>query len=106
MSQIQCLRIRLRPGTTDRMADFLRGLADRPDEVAQSLAAEGIERESLFLDRAPDGDHLIFITRADDLEAAAEAFQNSQLPLDVETRELISETWQEVRQLELLADLP
>lgn len=105
MSDIQCLKVRLAPGTTERVARFLRGLRDRESEVAQSLEDEGIISESLFLDRTDGGDYLIFVTRADDLEAAAAAFQRSTLPLDVETRRLIADTWAGVEPLELLADL-
>lgn len=105
MSEVQCLRIELVPGTADRVADFMRGLKDRSEEVARSLEAEGIISETLFLDRTEEGDFLVFITRAGDLQAAAEAFQSSTLPLDVETRRLIAETWKSVRPLELLVDL-
>ncbi|HSG48895.1 MAG TPA: DUF6176 family protein [Longimicrobiales bacterium] len=105
MSEVQCLRIRLAPGRTDEVADFLRGLRNRADEVQEALKAEGILEETLFLDRTAEEDCLVFFTRARDLAAAAAAFQSSQLPLDVETRELIADTWQEVRALELLVDL-
>ena len=105
MSQVQCLRIKLKPGTTDRMVHFLKSLKDRDAEVRKSLQAEGILEESLFLDRTEAGDFLVFLTRAENLEAAAAAFQSSELPLDVETRTLIAETWESARPLELLADL-
>lgn len=105
MSEIQCLKVRLEPGTTERVAGFLRGLRERESEVVRSLEAEGIISESLFLDRTDGGDFLIFVTRAADLEAAAAAFQRSTLPLDVETRRLIADTWADVEPLELLADL-
>lgn len=106
MSQLQCIRVKLREGTTERVTTFLRSLNDRPEEVRASLESEGIERECLFLDRTDEGDFLIFLTRAENLETAATAFQASDHPLDIETRELIAETWEEVRPLELLADLP
>jgi hypothetical protein len=106
MAEVQCLRIKLRRGTTDRMAGFLRGLGQRREEVQASLEAEGILEEMLFLDRTETGDYLVFFTRARDLQAAAAAFQSSQLPLDAQTRALIAEAWESVRPLELLADLP
>jgi len=105
VSEVQCLRIKLVPGTAERVSRFLRGLEDGPEEVARSLDAEGIVSESLFLERADEGEFLIFITRAHDLEAASAAFEDSSLPLDVETRRMIAETWEDARPLELLADL-
>ncbi|MBL8985011.1 MAG: hypothetical protein JNJ80_01985 [Gemmatimonadetes bacterium] len=103
--QVQCLRIKLRPGTTDRMVSFLRGLRDRPAEVQASLALEGMTRESLFLERTEQGDYLVFYSRAVDLARAAAAFQTSQLPLDQETMRLIAETWESAVPLELIVDL-
>lgn len=103
--QVQLLKIAIRPGGTDRLVDHLRGLAERPGEVQRSLRAEGILAESLFLERSPAGDHLYFFTRARDLERAAEAFRASELPLDVETREVIGATWGKAAALEPVVDL-
>lgn len=105
MSQVQLIRVAIKPGKTDRLVSFLRGLQNRGDEVRASLEAEGIISESLFVDQRPEGDLLYFYTRATDLAKASAAFQASQLPLDVETKQLISETWGRVEALELVVDL-
>ncbi|MGD2068665.1 MAG: DUF6176 family protein [Gemmatimonadota bacterium] len=103
--QVQLLKIAIRPGGTGRLVDYLRGLAERPEEVQRSLEAEGILAESLFLERSPTGDHLYFFSRARDLQRAARAFRASELPLDVETREVIGATWGEAVALEPVVDL-
>ena len=103
--QVQCLRIKLRPGTTDRMVTFLRGLPARSAEVQASMALEGMTRESLFLERTEQGDFLVFYSRAADLAQAAAAFQTSPLALDQETMRLIAETWESAVPLELIVDL-
>jgi hypothetical protein len=103
--QVQCIRVTLRPGTTDRVVEFLRGLTDRPAEVQASLALEGVSVETLFLERTDRGDVLTFYLRAADLAVAAAAFQSSTLPLDRETAALIAETWERTVALELVVDL-
>lgn len=104
MSQVQLIRVQIKRGETERLVRFLRGLGDRR-EVRESLELEGIVSEALFVDRRPEGDVLYFFSRAEDLAWASAAFQDSELPLDVETKQLISETWERVEALELVVDL-
>lgn len=105
MSEVQCLKIRLKDGTTNRATAWLKSLKGRRGEAVEMLQAEGMRVESLFLERTSDGDYLYFYARADDLVRANEAFMFSTLPLSVETREITQSTWGEIEQLELVVDL-
>ena len=103
MPGVQCLKIRLEDGATERVVEFIEEIRHREEEVQASLAREGIRAEALFLERGDPADYLIFITWAEDLEAASRVFRESTAPLDRDTREWIDATWAEVRPLELLA---
>jgi hypothetical protein len=89
----QCLKIPLKPGTTERFLAFARSLRDRKAELAATLAREGILSEHVMLERSPQGDCLIFYSRAASLAAANQAFIASTSPLDEETKAVIAETW-------------
>ena len=105
MPEVQCARVRLRPGTTQRVLSFLTGLKDRPEEVQAALAREGVKLESLFLEKTAEADYVIFYMRAENLARATAVAQSSMHPFDVETRQFIQETWAEAYPLELIVDL-
>lgn len=105
MAEVQCLKIKLNPSEVDPMIEFLRSLKNRTKQVQETLKAEGIILETLFLERTDGADYLIFYTRAVDLQQSAKAFQESEHPLDRELKPLIQRAWQDVRTLELIVDL-
>jgi hypothetical protein len=57
-----------KPGKTEEFLAFAARL--RRDEVAASLAREGMLVETMMLERTGDGDFVVFYTRARDLAAA------------------------------------
>jgi hypothetical protein len=105
MAEIQCLKIRIQPGKTQRLVEWLKGLKYRPKDLREAQAAGGILLESLFLERTEEADYLVFYTRAENLARLGETFERSTLPLDLETKQIIRETWGEVTQLEPIVDL-
>lgn len=105
MAEVQCLRVQIKPGQTERLVGFLRSVRQREAEVQESLALEGVILESLFIERGGEHDYLVFYTRAEDLAAASAAFAASTLALDGETRQIIAETWAAAQALELVVDL-
>lgn len=105
MDDVQLLKIRLHPGQTDRFVAFARGLTDRSAEVQASLRLEGVRLETLFIERTAEADFIYFYSRAASLAAAAAAFASSTLPLDQETKTIITESWDTVGPLEVLVDL-
>lgn len=104
MTEMQCLKIRIKAGQTEYARQWIAGLAARRDEVQVALAAEGITIESIFLNREPDGDYLLLYQRAASLVKASEVFIASELPLDVETKQFILDGWESVQLLDVLFD--
>ncbi len=51
MAEIQCLKMRIKPGKTQRITGWLKGLKDRLEELPEAQAAGGVLLESLFLER-------------------------------------------------------
>ncbi len=105
MYQTQLLKIRIRPGKTERVVEFLRGLAERKDDSLEALRREGMVVESLFLERRDDGDYLYYYVKARDLAHANEINSRSTDPLTLAIRDFVSETWGDVASPEPLLDL-
>jgi Family of unknown function (DUF6176) len=93
MAESQCLRIKLCEGKTEAFLSWARSLPGRMQEVSESLAAEGILAEHIFLERSASGDYLHFYTRAENLAVASAAFQKSALTVDLEAKKIMAETW-------------
>lgn len=87
------------------MREWARTLNSRKDEALETMRNEGGLIESVFLDECPDGNYLIYYMRTENHEKAREAFQNSQLPIDLYHKQFKQDTWEENKKLELLVDL-
>jgi hypothetical protein len=70
----------------------------------QTLVAEGVTLESVFLDRVGDTDYLVYYMRARDLEHAHAVGPKLDLPIQHYHNRFKRETWQQVTKLECLAD--
>ena len=105
MPDIQCLKIEIKPGKTDYVAEWIRGLTDRDlAGLNEVLANEGMIVETIFLDRTPKADYLLLYQRAESLVKANEVFNASTHPVDEAVRAFIAETWADVQPLALLID--
>ena len=104
MTEIQCLKIRFRRDKVEEAVRWVQSLKERQEEVAQLLDAEGVQVESLFLERSGQDVYLYQYVRAKSLEQAYEAFINSQSRISVETRQFINDMWEEGQSLELVVD--
>ncbi len=91
MLQIQCVKIRIIDGKSERVRSWIASLAARRDEVGAALAAEGIADEAVFFASESAGDFLYLYSRAPDLAGAAAAFQSSSHAVDVEFRGIMAE---------------
>jgi hypothetical protein len=92
--QSQCVRIPLKQGKTQRFLDWIQSVQHREPEMLESMRAEGVTFECMFLERTETaGDSLVFYMRATDLAEAQRRFALSTLAIDVETRALIAECW-------------
>ncbi len=104
-TQVLCNRIRLRPGSLERVREWAETLKERRNEALATLQAEGVTIESAFLERATDGDFLIIYMRAPDLNSAVGAAAHSAHPIDACHQEFKRDTWEGGEALELLVDL-
>jgi len=77
---------RVKDGQVDRLRAWMRELMDRPDEVRQTFAQEGVRHEVAYLVEAREGPLLVYAIELEDEDRALEAFNNSTLPLDLEHR--------------------
>ncbi len=82
MAEIRCVRIKLKPNSLERVQGWADELTRRKSEVLESLAAEGATLEAAFLEKASDGDYLIYVMTADALTKADAATQQSDRPID------------------------
>lgn len=90
MLQCQCIKIPVITGKGDELKSWISGLADRSQEVLEALNAEGIHDEAVFYSNEPDGEYLYLYSRAASLASAGAAFQASNLPLDLEFKQVLS----------------
>lgn len=104
MTEIQCLKIRFRRDKIEEAVRWVQSLKERQQEVSELLEAEGVQVESLFLERSGQDVYLYQYVRATNLEQAYEAFMKSDIPISVETRQFIDEMWENGQSLELVAD--
>ena len=100
----QCVKIRLKPNSIERVREWASELRARPDEVMATLRDEGIVVESAFLDSTADGEFLIYYVKAKSMEAAQEAVQRSTHPIDTYHQQFKTDTWEARTLLEPLID--
>jgi hypothetical protein len=104
-TQVICRRIRLKPDSLERVYEWARTLRERRNEALATLRDEEVTIESIFLDKAPDGDYLVYYMRGRDLDRSAGAAAISSHPIDAFHQAFKLETWDTRTTLELLVDL-
>jgi hypothetical protein len=103
--EVQCLRVKLREGTTDYVINWVKELYNKMDLVYDALISETMVVESMFLERGEEADYLIFYTRAESLQKANEMMLKSNNPVDKAALEMMQETWESCQVLETLFDV-
>lgn len=93
----QCVRVPLKPGTTQRFVDWIGAVQHREAEMLHAMRQEGLRFELLVLQRGDAEDALLFFLQARDLTAAQQAFATSELDIDIETRRIIAACWDTAR---------
>ena len=105
MTETRCFKVRLKPGTRDRVLEWAKELQRRKEEALETLRDEGVLVESVFLERSPDGDSLVYYMKAEDMERSSRVAHVSSRPIDLYHRKFKEETWASSSNLELLLDL-
>ncbi|MGH2585019.1 MAG: DUF6176 family protein [Dehalococcoidia bacterium] len=103
--ETQCVKIRLRPDSLERVRAWAEEMNRRRDEALATLVDEGVYVESVFLDRAGDGDFLIYYMKAESFGRATAAVQRSPHAIDAYHQQFKRDTWVSGQRLELLVDL-
>jgi len=91
MSEIQLRRYRLKAGKRERLYEWVEEVTSRRDEAVETLQAENVYSETAFLESRADGDYVCFYMEAEDVEAAAEAFEASTHDLDQQFKQLLND---------------
>ena len=101
---VRCVRMKLRPGSLDRVRAWAAELTKRRDEVMLTLRDETVRVESAFLESTEAGDFLVYYMRTDDEEQSRRAVQASTHAIDAYHREFMNAVVEERLPLELLVD--
>lgn len=102
MAEIRCVRIKLKPNSLNRVYDWADELKKRKKEVLESLAEESVKLEAAFLEKASDGNYLIFVMTADELSKADEVTRESNRPIEEFHRDFKKATFESGESLEQL----
>ena len=105
MFETNCVRIRLKPGSMERVREWAAEITRRSDEALATLRDEGVVVESVFLDSGEEGDFLIYYMKAESLEKAKEAGRKSTHEIDAYHQQFQRDTFESGKKLELLVDL-
>lgn len=75
--------IKLRQGTEQSLDDWQNTMSTRLSEVMESLQAEGVHIESWFQVKIEGENYLLWYMRAESMQKAVEAFQQSTKAIDL-----------------------
>jgi hypothetical protein len=99
----QLLRIKIKPGKTGEVLDWLKGLTQRP-EALEAMRRETMIIESAFFERVYTDDYLLFYTKAESMDKVMEQAASS-IPFTLELNQFIQENWVEMVPLETVFHL-
>ena len=105
MWETSCVRIKLRPGSIERVREWAAEINRRHEEALETLRDEGVMVESAFLDSSEEGDFLVYYMKAADIRKAGETGKSSTHAIDEYHRQFKRDTFESGRKLELLVDL-
>lgn len=91
MTDVVLTRQRVEDGKTEKLRDWCEELANRSDEVRETLRDEGMYTETAFLERTEDGHYLYYYMEAEDVPAALQAFGESDHDVDREHEATMSD---------------
>ena len=91
MSETTCMKIRLRPGSLERVREWAAEINRRSDEALATLRDERVVVESVFLGSGAEGDFLIYYLKAGSIEGALKVADNSKHAIDEYHRRFMRE---------------
>jgi hypothetical protein len=96
---------KVRPERLARLRAWMAELAQRDQEVRQTLRQETVRHELAYLIQGPDGPVLVYIIEAEDLGQAARAVRENPLPIDREHQRVMAEVLGDPLSAECLLDM-
>lgn len=93
MAQSECIRVRLKPGMTDKFTQWAKQVANRHDEARASMTEQGVIEQNIFLERGAGGDFIVLYWKVEDLGKARAVFQRSTRKIELEMTEMVEATW-------------
>lgn len=96
---------RVHPDKVDRLKAWFAEAESRADEVRETFVNEGVRHEQGYLLETVDGPVLVYAIETDDYEAALEAFRTSEIPIDVQHREIMPQLTDGTLDLEPVIDI-
>ena len=99
--------IKLKPGSLNKVREWVKTINQRRDEALATLRDEGVSIESWFLLSREDGDYLVGYMRSKDFDRANSAVEQSLHEIDAYHQQFKRDTWERDsrEELELLVDL-
>lgn len=105
MFETKCVKVKLKPGSLQRVRAWADELKNRREEALETMRDEGVVVESAFLDSTSEGDFLMYYMKAESFEQAAAVVKQSMHAIDAYHQAFKQETTESDTQLELLMDL-
>jgi len=97
--------VRVREEKLDLLKGWIEELKRREDEVLETFEQEGTRHERAYLLEGKEGPVLVYAMEMEDPERARRAYQESELPIDLEHREVMRKVTAGPVQVEQLLDL-
>ena len=88
----------------ERLRTWLAALPSRRSELRESYRTQGTRSEQFFLIRTRGGPLLVFVSEVADVEEATRSFLQSNLPIDVDFKNLVQTMAPEEADVELMYD--
>ena len=101
---LQTTIARVEEDDVPRLRSWLEALSSRRNELRESYRQQGTRHELFFLVRTRRSPILVLISELDDVGEATRSFFHSELPIDVEFKNLFLEISPEEAEVELLYD--
>jgi hypothetical protein len=105
MSDVICKRLMIRNGSINAVREWARTISARRSEALETLRDEGVQLESVFLERLPDRDYLLYYMRGVDLAGSRQVARESKHPIDEYHQRVMKEHIESGTELEILVDL-
>ena len=103
--QTFCSRVKLKLDSLEKVYAWAKEINDRASEAYQTLVDEGVMVECCFLEKASDGEYLIYFIKCESIAKMREIFAKSTHSIDAFHANFKKECFDGGVRLETLVDL-